>query len=149
MQLRKYESKIEGDRWWPITLSSTIDGRLVRWMEENGATEVTATMSDGSRFEVRAVGSAAPLAEVRDEVRWNSAAISRPAESVEVRPCRSCGHATTFGPLCQLCRHDLVAVLERYAHPAPRNDGLRVMLEGEPQTDGKSIWFDKGDHDRG
>jgi hypothetical protein len=56
--IRKYESRIEGDRWWPIELSTTTDGRLVRWMEENWAEYATAIMRDGSIFEVRLVGTA-------------------------------------------------------------------------------------------
>jgi hypothetical protein len=53
--MAKYESKVEGDRWFPINPLSTVDGRLVEWMEENGATYVSAVMKDGWKFEVRVV----------------------------------------------------------------------------------------------
>jgi hypothetical protein len=52
---KKYESRMEGDRWWPINKSTTVDGRLVEWMEENGATHAFAQMADGWKFEVRVV----------------------------------------------------------------------------------------------
>lgn len=44
---KKYESRMAGDRWWPINKSTTVDGRLVAWMEENGATYVKADVSGG------------------------------------------------------------------------------------------------------
>lgn len=51
----KYESRFAGDRWWPIEPSTTVDGRLVEWMEENEVTFVSADLAGMGMIQARRV----------------------------------------------------------------------------------------------
>jgi len=97
---RQYESKMEGDRWWPIEKSTTIDGRLVEWMDENGATFASVVMADGSTFEVRLV------VPMRERLAGALAEVAEKGITVVAAPavlCDACGWEVISAEHKELC----------------------------------------------